>query len=55
MARRKKSAGAKNNAADNVGYEAQLWPMADALQGSMDDGKYKRVVLGLIILFPRCA
>lgn len=27
----------------NVGYEAQLWQMADALRGSMDSGEYKHV------------
>jgi type I restriction enzyme M protein len=40
-------------AADNgatVGYEAQLWKMADALRGSMDAAEYKHVVLGLIFL-----
>jgi hypothetical protein len=34
----------------NVGYEAQLWQMADALRGSMDASEYKHVVLGLIFL-----
>jgi hypothetical protein len=38
-----------NNSA-NVGYEAQLWQMADALRGSMDAAEYKHVVLGLIFL-----
>jgi type I restriction enzyme M protein len=33
-----------------VGYEAQLWEMADALRGSMDAAEYKHVVLGLIFL-----
>lgn len=33
-----------------VGYEAQLWRMADALRGSMDSAEYKHVVLGLIFL-----
>ncbi len=33
-----------------VGYEAQLWQMADALRGSMDAAEYKHVVLGLIFL-----
>jgi type I restriction enzyme M protein len=28
----------------NVGYEAQLWQMADALRGSMDAAEYKHVV-----------
>ena len=34
----------------NVGYEAQLWRMADALRVSMDSAEYKHVVLGLIFL-----
>ncbi len=33
-----------------VGYESQLWQMADALRGSMDAAEYKHVVLGLIFL-----
>ncbi len=42
---------AKNtNSAATVGYEAQLWQMADALRGSMDAAEYKHVVLGLIFL-----
>jgi type I restriction enzyme M protein len=49
MARTKKSDQKKNNGA-NVGYEAQLWQMADALRGSMDAAEYKHVVLGLIFL-----
>jgi type I restriction enzyme M protein len=36
--------------AANVGYEADLWRMADALRGSMDAAEYKHVVLGLIFL-----
>ena len=38
-----------NNGA-TVGYEQQLWQMADALRGSMDAAEYKHVVLGLIFL-----
>jgi type I restriction enzyme M protein len=34
----------------NVGYEAELWRMADALRGSMDAAEYKHVALGLIFL-----
>jgi type I restriction enzyme M protein len=34
----------------NVGYEAQLWQMADALRGSMDPSEYKHVCLGLLFL-----
>ncbi len=33
-----------------LGYEAELWQMADALRGSMDAAEYKHVVLGLIFL-----
>ena len=33
-----------------VGYEAELWRMADKLRGSMDAAEYKHVVLGLIFL-----
>jgi type I restriction enzyme M protein len=47
MAQAKKQS--KNNGA-NVGYEQQLWQMADALRGSMDAAEYKHVVLGLIFL-----
>ena len=41
---------AKNSNGANVGYEAQLWQMADALRGSMDAAEYKHVVLGLLFL-----
>ncbi len=33
-----------------IGYEAELWKMADALIGAMDAAEYKHVVLGLIFL-----
>jgi type I restriction enzyme M protein len=33
-----------------VGYEAQLWQMADALRGGMDAAEYKHVCLGLLFL-----
>jgi type I restriction enzyme M protein len=36
--------------AATIGYEAELWKMADALRGSMDAAEYKHVVLGLIFL-----
>jgi type I restriction enzyme M protein len=38
------------SSAATVGYEAQLWKMADALRGSMDAAEYKHVVLGLVFL-----
>ena len=40
----------KNDNGATVGYEIQLWQMADALRGSMDAGEYKHAVLGLIFL-----
>src|SRR3990172_5206068 len=46
---KKKPTPAKTTSA-TVGYEAQLWQMADALRGSMDAAEYKHVVLGLIFL-----
>src|SRR5579885_1250359 len=33
-----------------LGYEAELWKMADALRGNLDAAEYKHVVLGLIFL-----
>jgi len=50
LAKRKKKASKANSTGANVGYEAQLWKMADALRGSMDAAEYKHVVLGLIFL-----
>jgi hypothetical protein len=40
----------KKTASATVGYEAELWQMADALRGNMDAAEYKHVVLGLIFL-----
>ena len=42
--------GAKPDNGAAIGYEAELWRMADALRGSMDAAEYKHVVLGLIFL-----
>ncbi|MCP9452672.1 MAG: type I restriction-modification system subunit M, partial [Nitrospira sp.] len=51
MAKRKnKASAAETTTGATVGYEAQLWKMADALRGSMDAAEYKHVVLGLIFL-----
>ncbi len=50
MAKRKNNTGKPNATAANVGYEAELWQMADALRGSTDAAEYKHVVLGLIFL-----
>jgi hypothetical protein len=43
MARPKKNERAASNAGATVGYEAELWRMADALRGSMDaaDGRQR--------------
>jgi type I restriction enzyme M protein len=46
---RSKAPANRSNGA-NLGYEAQLWKMADALRGNMDAAEYKHVVLGLIFL-----
>ncbi|MEK7401078.1 MAG: class I SAM-dependent DNA methyltransferase [Gemmatimonadota bacterium] len=46
----KKARTPKPSSSATVGYEAQLWQMADALRGSMDAAEYKHVVLGLIFL-----
>jgi type I restriction enzyme M protein len=40
----------RSGAQANVGYEAELWQMADALRGGMDAAEYKHVALGLIFL-----
>lgn len=50
MDKRKTSSKAASTSAATVGYEAQLWQMADALRGSMDPAEYKHVVLGLLFL-----
>ena len=43
---------AKNNASNGatLGFEAELFKMADALRNNMDAAEYKHVVLGLIFL-----
>jgi type I restriction enzyme M protein len=48
MAKREKKL--TNLSGANLGYEAELWRMADALRGSMDAAEYKHVALGLIFL-----
>src|SRR5512134_1559020 len=40
----------KNDTTANLGFEAKLWQMADALRNNMDAAEYKHVVLGLIFL-----
>ena len=52
-ARRKRNNSNMRTASDSntfVGYESELWRMADALRGSMDAAEYKHVVLGLVFL-----
>ena len=41
---------AADTTAANVGFESELYRMADALRGSMDASDYKHVVLGIIFL-----
>ncbi len=50
MAKRRNNTDNSDATSANVGYEAQLWQMADVLRGSMDAAEYKHVVLGLIFL-----
>jgi type I restriction enzyme M protein len=50
MARPKKNPSSVKGNSATVGYEAELWQMADALRGSMDAAEYKHVALGLIFL-----
>ncbi len=50
MATLKGRKNAGNATGASLGYEAELWRMADALRGSMDAAEYKHVVLGLIFL-----
>jgi len=47
---RKSAPSAEGTNGATVGYEAQLWQMADALRGGMDAAEYKHVVLGLLFL-----
>jgi hypothetical protein len=52
MPKQKDNTKAPEASAATVGYEAELWRMADVLRGSMDmdAAEYKHVVLGLIFL-----
>ena len=50
MPEAKNSRQKNNDSAANLGYEAKLWQMADALRNNMDAAEYKHVVLGLIFL-----
>jgi type I restriction enzyme M protein len=42
--------GASQSNGANLGFEQELWDMADRLRGHMDASEYKHVVLGLIFL-----
>ena len=48
--KKSRSKSKSNNASAPIGYENELWQMADALRGSVDAAEYKHVVLGLIFL-----
>jgi type I restriction enzyme M protein len=50
MAKATKKPTTAGNSGATVGYEAELWRMADALRGAMDAAEYKHVVLGLLFL-----
>ncbi|MGA8055061.1 MAG: type I restriction-modification system subunit M N-terminal domain-containing protein [Burkholderiales bacterium] len=50
MAKPSKEKTSRADQTATVGYEAQLWQMADALRGSMDAAEYKHVCLGLLFL-----
>src|ERR1700730_14546624 len=43
-------AGADQDSAAKLGFEAKLWQAADALRNNMDAAEYKHVALGLIFL-----
>ena len=50
MARGRGTGRRASSTGATVGFEAELWRMAEALRGSMDAAEYKHVVLGLIFL-----
>jgi len=50
LAKRKNNAHSADTTSATVGYEAQLWQMADALHGSMDVAACKHVALGPIAI-----
>ena len=45
-----KMAKQANDNGANLGFEAQLWTVADKLRGNMEPSDYKHVALGLIFL-----
>ncbi len=50
MARKRLPEQPVNGSAANLGFERELWKLADALRNNMDAAEYKHVVLGLIFL-----
>lgn len=50
MARINGTKAGDSAAGATVGYESQIWQMADALRGSLDAVEYKHVCLGLLFL-----
>ena len=50
MPKPKKNSATAGESAATLGYEAELWRMADALRSNLDAAEYKHVVLGLIFL-----
>ncbi|HET6620324.1 MAG TPA: type I restriction-modification system subunit M N-terminal domain-containing protein, partial [Dongiaceae bacterium] len=44
------SSNSRNGNNGQLGFEADLWRMADALRNNMDAAEYKHVVLGLLFL-----
>jgi type I restriction enzyme M protein len=50
LAKRKNNTGKSDATSATVGYEAQLWQMADALRGNMEAAEYRHVALGLLFL-----
>ncbi|MCX8021742.1 MAG: type I restriction-modification system subunit M N-terminal domain-containing protein [Syntrophorhabdaceae bacterium] len=50
MAKQRKENNSTEHNGATIGYEAELWKMADTLRCSMDAAEYKHVVLGLIFL-----
>ena len=50
MSPRASTGGANQTNGANLGFEQELWAMADRLRGHMDASEYKNVALGLIFL-----
>jgi type I restriction enzyme M protein len=50
LAKQKIKSGKSDSTSATVGYEAQLWQMADALRGNMDAAAYRHFALGRLFL-----